>query len=295
MRQAYDYAKVTIYDATRLFAANNDAQGLLDPISLGDGPDSDVNINDIMQGGLGDCAFLAAVGALAKNDPHFIHDLIHDNGDGTATINFYPTVVGPNDVRSLSGAPAVPITVSETLDAGYSQAYLSGDYQMSAADSHREWEIWPQLLENAYTQFIGQPIDDVWAYEVWMQLTGNSAQDVKTWNANTNSPIMTAPAISTALNNLFASGASVVISSRVNAVANVGGLSYQVVADHAYTLIGISHVNGNDVMELFNPWGGDPNSPYTDSATGAIKGPVIYVPLDLFNTYFRRYQYQNEL
>jgi len=60
-----------------LFASSNGAPGLADS---GD----TVNINDIQQGSLGDCFFLAAVGAIAKSNPQFIHDIIHDNGDGTA-------------------------------------------------------------------------------------------------------------------------------------------------------------------------------------------------------------------
>ncbi len=47
-------------------------------------------------------------------------------------------------------------------------------------------------------------------------------------------------------------------------------------------------------MELFNPWGGNPEDERatTNNNGRPIDWPIIKVPLISFNTFFRRYQYQ---
>ncbi|MSU77707.1 MAG: hypothetical protein EXS16_06390 [Gemmataceae bacterium] len=281
---AYDNSTVDIYDGTCLFASTNDITGLAE---VGDS----VNIYDIQQGKIGDCAFLAAVGAMVNQNPALIRNLIQYNGNGTATVNFFPTV----------GAAAVPITVNLTLDAGYSQAKLAGDYRMSAgASPHREWEIWPQVLEKAYALFRAQQgsnvnnvyanLGDQWAYEVWQYLANQAAQEVTTAG-------LTAASIAAQINLHFTNGSKIVVPSETDAIVTVddglfGPLNYKIVGSHAYTLLRIGQdVDGNDIMELFNPHGGDPAEP-DGGWPNPISSPVIEVPLAAFNTYFRRFQSQ---
>ena len=279
---------VIIYDGTCLFASTNtDTPGLTDP-------DDSVNINDLRQGAIGDCGLLAALGAMVKKDPALIHNLIQNNGNGTARVDFFPTV----------GGPAVQITVSLTLDAGYTQADLSGDYCMSAgATPHREWEIWPQVLEKAYALFRAQQgenvnnvyanLDGVITDQAWQQLTTQTAQNVPTAG-------LTAGFIALNIKFRYAADAMIVVSSNLvipNPVVSVDNgdvLNYEIARNHAYVLLRIwQDPGGNDIMELFNPHGGDPGSDAaTTNADGPITGPVIEVPLWAFNTYFRAYQWQ---
>jgi hypothetical protein len=274
------FANVTVYDGTCLFASNNDAGGLADP---GDS----VNINDIQQGSIGDCFFLSAVGAIAQKDPTFIHDMIHDNGDGTATVNFFAT----------PGAAATPITVTMTLDNGYSQAELSEDYELSADGTHWEYEIWPQVLEKAYGGFLAtlppgsggpQTLNDGGRADIaWQQMTTQAA-------TNTVTTSMSATDIATQIKSAYAAGQKVVLSSNTSMTdpyAWVDLVSYQLVSGHAYVLQAIEQdAVGDDVLVLYNPHGGDPNSPVPDG--NAIKGPTIRVTLAEFKNYFWRFQTQ---
>src|SRR5262249_12393092 len=46
-------------------------------------------VNDVRQGELSDCYFLAALGELAQDRPQAIKDMFTDNGDGTFTVRFF--------------------------------------------------------------------------------------------------------------------------------------------------------------------------------------------------------------
>jgi hypothetical protein len=47
------------------------------------------NLDDVRQGGIGDCYLVAALGAIVTTNPQFIYDMIKDNGDETVTIRLY--------------------------------------------------------------------------------------------------------------------------------------------------------------------------------------------------------------
>ncbi len=104
-----------------------------------DNDPSGIDINDIKQGNVGDCYFLATVGALIRQDPKLIQRNMRDNGDGTVTVRFYG-----------EGLAAADVTVSMTSDRGYAQAYLSLD-----TDANGNVEIWTIVLEKAYAKFKG--------------------------------------------------------------------------------------------------------------------------------------------
>ncbi|MEJ7833218.1 MAG: C2 family cysteine protease [Nocardioides sp.] len=69
-----------------------------DPTGMGgheplDGPvdlsDDAFDLSQIKQGGIGDCWFLAAAGAVGADDPDFIRDHIQHNPDGSYTVTLY--------------------------------------------------------------------------------------------------------------------------------------------------------------------------------------------------------------
>lgn len=60
---------------------------------------ADVNFQDINQGALGDCYFLATLTSYAQKNPQKIVDMIHDNKNGTYTVDFKGksvTITAPN-------------------------------------------------------------------------------------------------------------------------------------------------------------------------------------------------------
>ncbi|MCD8195807.1 MAG: C2 family cysteine protease [Lachnospiraceae bacterium] len=47
------------------------------------------DMQDVEQGSVGDCFFLAAVSSIVQNDPQQMRGMMKDNGDNTATVRFY--------------------------------------------------------------------------------------------------------------------------------------------------------------------------------------------------------------
>lgn len=91
-----------------------------------DGPEYD----DVIQGSLGDCYFLAGLAALARQAPAVIEQSITELGDGTCAVRFY------------SGDEPRYYRVDRDLPAG-----------PACADRSPDGELWVALLEKAFAQF----------------------------------------------------------------------------------------------------------------------------------------------
>jgi hypothetical protein len=80
---------------------------LRNPLFVKDGSDvHEVDMNDVDQGGIGNCYVMASIAAVARQDPERIKNMVHDNGDGTYTVTF------------KEGWKDVPITVSGDFPGG---------------------------------------------------------------------------------------------------------------------------------------------------------------------------------
>ncbi len=101
----------------------------------GSGDQTAVDQEDINQGSLGDCYWMAGMAAVAQAQPQLIEKLIKDNGDGTYSVTLYEwgqekTVVVDNKFPTRSSGGLAYADKGATVD--------------------NKAELWPALLEKAW-------------------------------------------------------------------------------------------------------------------------------------------------
>ncbi len=123
------------------------------------GEDGEVSSDDLSQGQLGDCWWLAGMGAVADQNPGVIHDMIETNDNGTYTVTFPDTgeeiTVTPDLVENEQGT-----TFSDPQDG----------------------VMWPAILEKAYAEREGSygATEGGWASEGMEMVTGEESDTYNT-------------------------------------------------------------------------------------------------------------------
>jgi len=137
-------------------------------------------IEDIQQGGIGDCYFLALVGSIISRDPGKIPSIMTADGNGGATVTLWRAQAHAPSIweRITGGAPArdwiqVAVTVNDQLAVNISGNRVHGaQLRCAPAPKSQDWwakvvspnlEIhrkdtfevarWAPLLEKAYARF----------------------------------------------------------------------------------------------------------------------------------------------
>ena len=141
-RYVYDYEAAADMGLTNLWDTN-------------DG----VAFNDVVQGSLGDCFFLAALAAVAKVDPQIIKNNIEDNQDGTYNITLYLLGVEVGEtswgekVITRSDNPSERNEVVITItDKFVSDSDKKSPYASSEAGENEKWVL---LYEKALANALG--------------------------------------------------------------------------------------------------------------------------------------------
>jgi hypothetical protein len=122
-----------------------------------------VAINDVNQGGLGDCYFMAGLAAVSRMQPERVRGMIRDHGDGTFTVylwrhndQFEEHTPGPDGSYEYVRT-ATSVRLDDAFPAGFgggSPAYAEfGDKE--TVDGQTRYELWPMLLEKAYAALKG--------------------------------------------------------------------------------------------------------------------------------------------
>ena len=192
-------------------------------------PDSyaPVSINDINQGGLGDCFLLAAIGELTLDRPAAITNMISANADGTETVTLYE--------KSDGSFVPTQINVDNTFPDNSVNCYGQGVFD-------GQQEIWAQVLEKALATLSGgyDVIDQGgWPMFVMEELTGQAAEGIS-------------PASLSVQNLLGYMAAGDLIAFDTPASDS---LAYDLVGDHAYMFESLITVDGQAMIQLGNPWG----------------------------------------
>jgi hypothetical protein len=100
------------------------------PLFASSGPSKD----DIFQGSVGDCYFMATLSAIADENPGYIRNMVVDLGDGTYAVRFY-----------RNGSPEyVRVDADLWVENGTTPKY---------ADLGQEDSIWVPIVEKAYAFF----------------------------------------------------------------------------------------------------------------------------------------------
>ncbi len=203
-----------------------------------DGPE----YNDVRQGGVGDCYFLAALASLAQTDPVMIRQMIAPLGDGTYAVRFF------------SGGQAKYVRVDADLPvySGMSLAY---------ANLSPEGELWVALAEKAYAEFrtganTYASLSGGWMSPVYTQVTGMGASDTYTSSS-------TAAALAAQMSQALAAGHAVTVGS-------ISSGSATIVGGHAYMVRSVQTVNGQQMVTVYNPWGVDGKGSDGNAADGLV-------------------------
>lgn len=98
------------------------------------------NAADIDQGGVGDCYFMAALGAIARKDPQRIRDMFTDNGDGTYTVRFF------------HGDQKEYVTVDKMLPVNEYGYFVFANDSSAKDFTDSSNVLWAALAEKAYAQ-----------------------------------------------------------------------------------------------------------------------------------------------
>ncbi len=191
-----------------------------------------ISPDDPTQGQVGDCYFISSLAAVAHARPELLARAIAANDDGTYTVTFHERRPGQHTTHPVA------ITVDGTLPTKHGQLEYG-----AARDPH---ELWPMLFEKAYATWKGgyDAIEGGMAATALEALVGakGSFFPVTSESAPT--------AIFTKLKAACADGGCVVALSKPWSPSRQG-----VVADHAYTVLGVKEENGQQLVQLRNPWG----------------------------------------
>ena len=192
-----------------------------------DGPRYD----EMKQGNVGDCYFLAALGEVALHRRSVIQNMFIDNGDGTFGVRFFHN--GVSDFVTVNRY--LPVYKSGAVGAGWGGGRFDSQYN----------ELWMALAEKAYAQlnesgWIGQ--DGTNSYD---GISGGNAAPAFTHIAGT--PAIEANLSKTGIINAFNAGKAITITTKEL------GTAENVLNNHVYMLINYDPVS--DKFHLFNPWG----------------------------------------
>ncbi len=203
-----------------------------------DGP----QFNDIDQGSLGDCYFLAALSALADQDPEIITQMITSLGDGTYAIRFYEN--GQEVYLRLDAD--LPV------NAGGSLVY---------ARTGPDGEIWVPMLEKAYAHYRYDAdsygsIEGGWMSYAFKDLTGAYTNTRFTGGSDND--------MYNYLSDQLAAGHGVTLGTESITPSTL------IVSNHAYTVMDTYTEGGQKYVVVYNVWGVDGVSSPGDRYDGLV-------------------------
>jgi hypothetical protein len=198
--------------------------------------------NDIRQGSVGDCYYLASLASLADTDPDAIRQMIVSLGDGTFAVRFYRN----NQEVYVRLDADLPI---------YSGTSLS--YAKLTPDN----EIWVALAEKAYCYFrygenSYESISGGWMSTVYQEVTNKTSTTV--WTGGSAASLASSMATSLAAGHPITAGSYASPPSPI-----VGG--------HAYQVKAVEGTGDSAIVTVYNPWGTDGRGTDDNPSDGLVR------------------------
>jgi hypothetical protein len=208
------------------------------------------SLSEINQGEVGDCWFIASIGAELQQDPNFVRDHIHDNGNGTYTVTFYD-----------DGKP-VQVTVDGQIPTDRDGAGSPGAHTDSSWDS--DGPLWLAIYEKAYANYKGGSYEDIeggWGDQGMSDLSGVDAD-------RHDNDLFDGPSLED-IQQQLADGHPVTVGTRDDSGFwwwqdddddRVDG--GKLVSDHEYIVKEVDQTDSGWQIVLRNPWGESGSAPY---------------------------------
>ncbi|MBW4521099.1 MAG: VCBS repeat-containing protein [Scytolyngbya sp. HA4215-MV1] len=215
-----------------------------------------ISYQDINQGNLGNCYFLASLSSIAANQPNIIQNMFIDNGDNTFTVRFFNNGV------------ADYVTVDRNLptwgNGQFAFAHPSGSAGGFYYDTSNE--LWVALAEKAYAQLNEsgwirqdntnsyQGISGGFLGDALSHITGRAGTIANGWGSMATEFNAVVSAIMSGQFVGFATG-------------DPGTTQPGIVPGHAYSVVGYNATT--QMFTLFNPWG--ESSPVSQYGQGTLQ------------------------
>jgi hypothetical protein len=203
------------------------------PGDLGDNPP---DVGSLSQGAVGDCWFISGLGAVVRQDPTFVAQHLHDNGNGTYTVTFY-----------RDGKPVL-ITVDGTLPT------TTDGYKLFVGDagSAATGPLWAAIYEKAFASYLGRYGDTEggWGDDAIAALTG------RTTHRSDPGHVSLAQ-----IQTMLADGKPVTVGTSGKThwiwedVPEFLGPGDQIVNNHEYAVQSVVKTDSGWQITVVNPWG----------------------------------------
>lgn len=197
-----------------------------------------ISYQDVKQGNLNDCFYLAGLAAVALRLSSTIESMFIDNGDNTFTVRFYKNGI------------ADYLTVDRYLPTNQQGYLVYANKGRDRNDSSNE--LWVALAEKAYAQLN----QSGWIYQDNTNSysgidSGGYVSDALTHITELNTSLAQLLNFNSIV-NAFDSGQMIGLSTKSNVI------DYNIIANHAYVLL--DYNSSTQTFTLFNPWGIDNGS-----------------------------------
>jgi hypothetical protein len=198
---------------------------------------SDIAPNDVRQGQLGNCYFLAGLAALARANPERVRSRITDHGDGTYTVKLHEG----GDVVVDS---QFPMRHGSTAFAGKGDEGPSG-----------EAELWVMLIEKAWAKSKGEGYEEIRGSKVRMKspdaMQAVAGGKTRTLRASTAKEEDLFAAMGRAQDKGW--GATLAVKNVTSPEDIRASQEAGLVPNHAYAIVDVDMERRT--VKVYNPWG----------------------------------------